>query len=176
MLNYLTFMSSKSIKGEVAESYLSNKKYIHYFKTYSHDRTDLRQNIEKYWVGKNHSNMGVGGPVSIDWSNRQISIDFPDLSRKDIYCISLEFSKSSDHYNILVEQDLTYYVNYSNVKDETKFQRIEKVLKNYINYYLTETDFEYIQRQQKWFQDKPYQQIDGKTPEEAVSILKSLGW
>lgn len=165
---------SKNInRGQIAYDYLS--KNSSYFKTDQNDRTKLRDDIEKYWVGKKDSNIGVGGPISIDWRTRKISAE-GFFFRKDIYLIRIYLKKSTDHYSIFVEPDLSYEIDKYDVTDKSLFENAKKYIKDYINYYLKNTDSRYIKRQQKWFKEEPWEYIDDKTPEEAVEILKSLGW
>ena len=164
------------IRGFVADAYFSNQKYVYRFSVQKNDRTNLRKDIEKCWVNCNFSVHGVDAYVDIDWATRQINISSMFFCRKDIYVINICFDQVNDHYNIFVNPDLTYYVVSYRVTDPLLFQQTEELLKDYINYYLTKTDSEYIHRQQKWFLEKPYQQISGKTPEQAVTVLESFGW
>jgi hypothetical protein len=168
--------TNKYIKGDLADSYLTNKKYIYDFYVSKNDRTQLRQEIEKRWVGQNYSNIGLGHQTSINWSTRKISIESLAFSRTDIYVISIHFGQTNDHYNLFIEPNLDYTINSFDVTNSLLFQDHEKIVYNYLHYYLNNKDIDYIQRQQKWFDEKPYMKIDGKTPEEAVKILKSLGW
>jgi len=162
-------------RGQLAFDYLS-KNVKGFFYTSKNERTDLRQDIEKHWVGKDYSNIGVGGPIKIDWKTRKISVLNHGLSRKDIFVINLDFEPHSNHYNIFVEPDLTYVINDFTVKNPELFKNAKKYLDDYIHYYLTVTEAPFIKQQQKWYLEKPWEKIDGKTPEEAVEILKNLGW
>jgi hypothetical protein len=47
---------------------------------------------------------------------------------------------------------------------------------DYIRVCLPQKYGEFIRRQQKWYADQPWLQINGSTPEQAVLILKELGW
>ena len=158
-------------RGQIAYDYL--KSNLSFFHTSVNERTDLCSAIEKNWVGKDYSNIGVGH-VGIDWKTRQIKVY--KGGREDIFVITLNFGSKVDHYNIFVEPDLTYVINSFDVNNPILFKKARQYLEDYINYYLTFTQDEFIQRQQKWFAEKPWEKLAGKTPEQAVEILKSQGW
>ena len=138
------------------------------------DRTDLAEQIERYWVGKTNSNVGLGS-VEMDWNTRKISFKFPSVERRDIFFIRFSLDGIGTHY-IHVDPDLSYSVYRSCYSNQSSFENIETMLNDYIKFCLPLKYGEYITKQQKWFQKEPRHQLNGKTPEEAVEILRNLGW
>ncbi len=134
------------------------------------DRTELKDYIQENWVGKDKSNIG-SAYVSMDWKTRTMKPTYP--FRQDIYILNLNFKKSTDQYSIFIDRDGTYTVNKFSVKTPELLN--EKYLKKFISELFSEHK-EFVEKQRKWFNEKPWEQLDGKSPEEAVDILESLGW
>lgn len=168
-----TYTSTKTFTSAALDSGLHLKDILSYIVL--NDRTKLRQRLEEGWMEKTSSNCEIEC-VDIDWKTRKLDSECYEECRNDIFVLKLHFKGRTDNYNILVNSDLTYSVNEYDVTDTALFEEIEPFLKLYIEEYLTVDEMEYIAHQQKWFREKPWKAIHGKTPEEAVEILASMGW
>lgn len=140
-----------------------------------HDRTKLRQEIEQDWVGKLWSGMGVGY-VGIDWKTRKIDSFRYLINRTDIMFIRLELTSDGDNYLFFVEPNLQYTFDTIDVTDRKLFDHVKPYIEDFINFCINRLHPGYIQRQRKWAAEKPWEKIHNATPEEAVEILKNLGW
>ena len=149
---------------------------LHSFWISENNRTDLAEQIERHWVGETKSMIGLG--VDIYWNTRKISFKTPLLERKDIFFIRFSLDGGTGSHSIHVEPDLTYsiYRHGYRINNNNSFKTIETLLDDYIKICLPLKYPEFIAKQQKWFREEPRNQLNGKTPEEAVTILKSLGW
>lgn len=136
-----------------------------YFSINRHDRTTVRQNLER------GESFGYG---SIDQRTGRIK-GFA-LHRTDIFAIQLYLTSTSDGYNIFIEPDLSYTYNSWSTTDPNLFESIKPYIDDYIKYCLSFKHSNFIKLQQKWFTERPWEKISGKTPQEAIQILKELGW
>lgn len=129
------------------------------------DRTYLREELEKYWVNKNESNIGVG-PLEIDWNTRLINSYRWLIFRKDIFHISYKYKNEED--SVFVEPDLYFSSVPKEIRNE--FSEFIKTLPNKYK--------EFYSKQYKWYKEYPeiQEKINNKTPEEAVEILKQYGY
>lgn len=130
------------------------------------DRTQLRQEVEEYWVGKDTSIFGVGA-FTIDWNTRIMTRYL--IYRRDIFQIC--FTINNEFRAIFIEPDLNW-----NRYELNGHEELVRKLDEYIHKHLPVQEKEFFDRQLKWYNEGIIDLLDGKTPEQAVVILKERGW
>lgn len=135
------------------------------------DRTTLKNDLKEYWVGKTNSFIGLAY-LDIDWTTRKIKVPQFAINRSDI--IFIRFEIDNECYTFFVEPTLEVYLN--GYDPEGRTESLMPVLKDYVIYCLIEKYFDFIDKQFKWYKEKPWKKLDGLTPEEAVNTLEELGW
>lgn len=148
-------------KCDTASKFLES---LPYFSIILNDRTTLRLSLEK------------GESPGYGYIDQMGRIRGFLIYRTDIIIIQLQLSPTGDSYNIFIEPDLRYTSSGWNINDPKLFEQIEPYLEDYINYCLSFKHSNFIKLQQKWFTERPWEKISGKTPQEAIQILKELGW
>ena len=93
------------------------------------DRTDLRSNIEKFWINQSYSVYGTS--VFINWKTRKIHAR-QHFGREDIFVIGIDFSNKYNHYNIFVDSDLSYHINPYNINNPSLFNNAKPYIDEYI--------------------------------------------
>lgn len=150
------------------------------------DRTDMRSQIQKYWVGREYSPFGIQyvqythrpeGPGMEKYRREtkgKIVVPAHSWERDDIFCIqhwepgvNTFVDLSGDSYKISIQP--WNGVSLSPEDEQTIREQVAQVMKDPAN-------ADYIERQRRWFNEKPWKQLNGLTPEEAVSKLESMGW
>lgn len=149
------------------------------------DRTDLRSQIAKYWVGKEHSRVSLQylqytyrpDPEYKQYAretNGKIVVPSHSFERDDIFCvqhcepgINTFVTLVGDSYSISIQP--WSEVSLSAQEEQIIRDQIDAIMKDPNN-------AEYIERHRKWFSEKPWKQLDGLTPAEAVAKLESMGW
>lgn len=135
------------------------------FKAILHVRSDLRQQIEKYWVGRKNATIGLG----------QARLKDGILTPSPFFRRDIALLQAFGKVNVFIRTDGTYTTNVWGEKggslDADDKQVIEKIVKAWMLENIT-----YVQVQQLYFDEEPWKAVDGLTPEQAVAKLKELGW
>lgn len=141
------------------------------------DRIQLRQDIVKYWVGKTDPCTGL---AHVDYSaatNGKLVKSRYIMERRDIGFLQIRVGDSGA--NVFVEPDGTWdnvqpwdgdCVYAHQLPPEEKAWVDAQVKK------MLDDNVELFARQRHWYDEKPWEQIIGLTPEEAVAKLESMGW
>jgi len=141
------------------------------FRERFHQRSDLRESIEKYWVGRQRSNIGVQY-LRLDNGVVRLSGMY---ERRDL--ILLQLPKIMNvfitpfHGKCEVQIDLW-------PETRSLFQLTAEG-REQINQFAAEAVYanqEYWDREVRFLTEKPWEQCDGLTPEATVAKLKELGW
>lgn len=126
-------------------------------------RSDLADQIEKYWVGRTDSNIGL---PYFDLENGKLKKSHYVIFREDIFCLQ-DLGRG---VNVFVEIDGTYQVDLWEGKpkltdDESKYikNKVRSVMRAHK---------EYVERERRFLEGKPWERCYGKTPEEGVRILR----
>ncbi len=139
------------------------------------ERTDLANQVEKYWVDREISDIGI---PPLQYPQRpgpgygKIQIPEYSFSRSDIFVLQWIHKYDGFAGNVFLRPDGTYQIDMEGIEtsDRELIQtEVEKVMADPAN-----KDF--IDRHVKWFTEQPWKQVHGMTPAEAVSHLRSLGW
>lgn len=131
--------------------------------------SNLRTEIEKNWVNKNDSQVKMCCGVNIDWPRtRRINI-VSDFNR-DLTIIEYQDFEDKAHQ---IRVDVDFNIDYGDSNLQGQFKEYFDI---YIKEYLTTKYKNFYNKQKKWFKEKPFNSISDKTPEEAIIILKNLGW
>lgn len=129
-------------------------------------RSTLRQSVEKYWVGKTRSNIGM---QYLTYKDGLITAR-DGWERRDLVMF-----QHPQAFNIFVEPDesLTW-----NMFDGAEITVQEKgKVERFIRHELSKPEMqEYFATERRFFGEKPWMQVNGMTPEEAVAKLRELGW
>lgn len=138
-----------------------------------HVRSNLRQEIEKYWVGKPKSNVGL---QYLEYKNGLIKANKYMFERRDLMCFQLY-----DVFNVFINPDKTFTWNMfggdtHNVRSQLSEQE-ERAVVNHIKAELAKPEVvAYFEHENRFFEHKPWMHVDGMTPEQAVAKFKELGW
>lgn len=127
-------------------------------------RSDLREEIQKYYVGKVNSNIGMQYVHFKDG----ILKAHRHPSRRDLMVV---------YYDRLCNA----YIEPNGSISVQPFDSVEltpeenTIIRLQCAKFVLQ-DREYFEHENKWFREEPWMAVDGKTPEEAVEILERLGW
>lgn len=130
-------------------------------------RSNLADEMEKYWVGRENSNIGI------QWLNLKDGhvYKFSELSdafgRKDIFLVQM-----FNGFNVFVEPDGS--IDIQEYGAQLYPEEREEVKKFVVD--LMEKEKEYVEHERRFLQEKPWRQCDGMTPQQAVDKLRELGW
>lgn len=147
------------------------------------DRTDLADQIEKAWVGRDHS--GIGLP-HLEYTYRPVREQYakyardtggkvlyrPGLNRRDIFIVQWHSQHSGFVGSIFVDPDGTCHIQFNGLEKEDR----DIIKAEFDMVWNNPENQEFIARQVKWFNDEPWKQVHGMTPAEAVAHLRELGW
>ncbi len=132
---------------------------------YNHVRSDIRQDIQKYYVGKSRGNIGLGGFNIVDGK-----IQTFNFRRSDIFLVQYW-----EQVNVFVEADGSFKAEPWEGVTLTDFDR--KSISTYVKVLLSENK-QYVEQEKRykdWF-DSYHEMLDGQSPEYAVRILKHAGF
>jgi hypothetical protein len=144
------------------------------FEIHLSDRTTIADDVERYWVGRDSSDIGIEF-LHADWSDRTIHV-LPYTGRTDIFVIHFRLVHGGNNYFAFVEYNLSYFFGSYNPMDDPLFRNIRHALHDYIKNCIVYDYVDFHKKQVRWFSEQPWKQIDGKNPEEAVHILRQQGW
>ncbi len=177
------YLATMELHDNIKTLYPKLKNKLGFYVTL-HRRYDLCEELKKYWVGEDKSNIGMGS-LSIDWSTRKITSQF--MGRTDLMVVS-----DGKFVNIFMEPKYfepiyidEWELNHSalNIQpydDNGNWDSFKKRHGDDIYLFLTKlVPLNYptfIKKALKWNRDFPDIPLKGKTPEEAVKILEDLGW
>lgn len=133
--------------------------------TWHHNRTTLASDVEKHFKGRTTTNVGIqylklnaDGTVSPNGY----------IERTDILMVR------GEGFGVFVYTDGTFHVQYHKSAEDQEWE-ITQVGKDAIAAKVKEevaANLEYIQAHDNFFSDRPWLLCDGKTPEEAIEILR----
>ncbi len=156
-----------------------------FYRVTMNDRTDLAKGIHQYWVGRTHAGVALqnvdfsyfpdpNGPYAKYMRDTKglVQVKKHRFERDDVF--TLQFYSKHEEFigSVFIEPDGSFSNQIAECTDEEK-KHVEKCVKEV----LTAPEYqEFIIRQRKWFAEKPWEQLDGLRPEEAVAKLTELGW
>lgn len=119
----------------------------------------------------------VDGKIEITaMSDKVRKFLYGDLFRFQIHLKKSKESKIKKHgYIITIYYDLTFTVVDSDDRDIYD-PVISPYIEDITHYYLPIVCYSYFNRFQRWFKEKPWLQLEGKTVPAAIQILERLGW
>jgi hypothetical protein len=132
--------------------------------TWHHNRTTLATDIEKYYKGRKTSNTGI---QYVTLKDGMIVLS-KYIERRDILLIR------GEGFGVFVNTDGSYDIQYHGDPDTREWELTE-IGKDAIAAKVREEvkkNLEYIQAHDNFFSDRPWLLCDGKTPEEAIEILR----
>jgi hypothetical protein len=139
---------------------------------YQTERTDLKQQIQKYWVEQPKASVGI---CRVTRKDGLVQKDKYLIYREDIGWIQLN-PIVGDHWfiNIFIERSGNYSVDTHKILLDKKDRGIiDSMVKSWMN---DPENKDFIARQRKWFSERPWEQLYGLTPIQAVAKLELMGW
>lgn len=138
-----------------------------------HVRSDLAKEVEKYWLNKKSSNVAL---QYLRLNDGVIKAVRSGWERTDLLCFQLILPNHKwAGFNIFYEPNgyLTW-----NVFEGTEISQQEKTqVEQWIRAKVQEADLAaYLEHETVFLTRKPWQEVDGMTPAEAVAKFKELGW
>jgi len=130
------------------------------------DRTQIRQNISKYWQNQTSSMYNI---QYLDLNNGVINIKQYCYERTDIFVVQF-----SNRCNIFVEADGQHSVNV--FENATPLTMAEDTYIELLCEELLIAESNFVETQRLFFGTQPWLQLEGLTPDQAIVKLKSLGW
>ena len=128
-------------------------------------RSDIADDIQKYWVGKKESNIGV---QYLSFKDGIVHARRCILERSDIMVV--QFSSVA---NVFVEADGSQSINEWGDAKMTPQRRSQ--IRSIVDAHFIEAK-EYVAHEARFLKEKPWLKVDGMTPEQAVAKLTELGW
>lgn len=143
---------------------------------YRTERTDIKKSILDHWCGRSSSNIGIarvsltGGLVS----ESTLAFERSDIGMLQFY----EKRASTGHvrtflFNVFVELDG------SNGGPDGSDMMVTDAERAYVDGLVAawvRDNADFIARQRRFFDERPWEMVLGMTPEEAVRALEAAGW
>ena len=130
-------------------------------------RSDLASEVKKYWLGKKKSNIGL---QYLDLKDGIIHADVGMWERTDI--LMFQHPKA---FNVFVEADGSCTWNVFDGCEVSDNER--RTVETYIRKKVRQPDTAaYVTHERKFLLDKPWLQVDGMTPEQAIAKFAELGF
>lgn len=140
------------------------------FTVSQHDRSNLRLELQKYWVGKPTSNIGLGMCRRDETTG---CITFNNFGRTDILLV--QFTGEGYGINCFIEPDGEQSIQ---PWDGVELDKNEKVVLQSRLHIIYCNQREFVEKQVKWRQwyNDNYQFMQLCTAETCVDYLKKHGW
>lgn len=133
------------------------------------DRTSLGDQIRQHWIGQQNSNIGMQY-VALKDGILQLSGMY---ERVDVLVYQVFTRGVHGGCNIFFNVDGSYQMDRWDTTIFTKAEE-EQIIKDAKAFFASQK--EYVARQRLFLESKPWLQLAGLTPEEAVIKLRELGW
>ena len=140
--------------------------------SYNNVRSGLAHGIERYWVGTNNSNVGL---QYLQFKDGIITTKEFCFERSDLVVFQYLGHPGDYGFNIFVESDGSLSWNTFSGTELTIAETIE--VEKHIATALTTDEFvKYLDHERRFLKEKPWLQVNGMTPKQAVAKFKELGW
>lgn len=131
-------------------------------------RSDLTDQIERYWVGREASNIGM---QYLALKDGRLELNSHLFERTDVLC--LQDFKDCGGCNIFIEANGAIQIDvwdrsqWSLAAQERAYRAAAEAIAGHHCY---------MARQARFLATKPWLRVVGMTPEEGVARLRELGW
>lgn len=134
------------------------------FQVLKNVRSDLKEKIAKNWLGETNSSIGI---QYLDFNDGVIHFR-GHSARTDVILIQWQ-----DTCNVFIEVD-----GYKSIQPfgDIKLSDREKKYITIICEEFLDKEREYIEHEKHFLDSRPWEQLDGLTPEQAISKLTELGF
>jgi hypothetical protein len=139
------------------------------FNIHRNQRSDLADEMEKYWVGRKRSNIGM---QYLALKSGKVVDNGYIFERRDLLVLQW-----SGHMNVFVEPDGSYGAQlWTEFREDFALtEKGRKKLGQFVKRAIMDNQ-KFFDHEVKFLDEKPWEQVYGMTPELAVIKLRELGW
>lgn len=141
------------------------------------DRTNLADKIEEYWVGKKNSPIGI---QYLTFKDGKVNVG-RFYERQDVLDVQCFHPGCNAFIDVNGDANIQPWGTYG--KDGAARKNAAKkippglveMMQGACKLWFSR-NHEFVERQARFFAERPWEQVDGMTPDDAVAKLRELGW